>query len=43
MGEQMRDDLLTGDEKRRLLSVHENAHQAVVKKQKEMREERKNW
>lgn len=40
-GERLRDDLLTGDEKRRLLSVHEGQHEGVVKKQKSTRDQRK--
>lgn len=38
--ESLRDDLLTGEEKRRLLSLHERQHEGVVKKQKSTREER---
>lgn len=40
-GERLRDDLLTGDEKRRLLTVHEMAHETAVKQQRATREQRK--
>lgn len=36
----LRDDLLTGEEKRRLLAVHEGAHESAVKKQKDTRDQR---
>lgn len=38
--ENVRDDLLSGEEKKRLLSVHENVHEARVKKQKALKEQR---
>lgn len=38
--ESVRDDLLSGDEKKRLLSVHEIVHEARVKKQKALSEQR---
>lgn len=40
-GVPLRDDLLTGEEKRRLLSVHEGAHEGAVKKQKDTHDQRK--
>ena len=36
----LRDDLLPADEKRRLLSVHQDAHELNVQKQKDIREQR---
>lgn len=39
-GEQ-RDDLLSYDEKKRLLAAHSNTHEGRVKKQKELRDERR--
>ncbi|MBA3661792.1 MAG: hypothetical protein H0W64_08700 [Gammaproteobacteria bacterium] len=39
--ESARDDLLTGEEKRRLLSVHKDRHAVRVDAQKKLREERK--
>lgn len=39
--ESLRDDLLTGEEKRRYLGVHERQHEGVVKKQKSLQEDRK--
>ncbi len=39
--ESLRDDLLTGEEKRRYLGVHERIHEGVVKKQKNLADERK--
>lgn len=41
LGEKGRDDLLTGEDRRRLLAVHETAHEADVKLQKETRDQRK--
>lgn len=38
--ERMRDDLLSPEEKARLLSVHQDVHEIRVKKQKELREQR---
>lgn len=40
-GERVRDDLLSVDEKRRLLSVHKDNHEAKVKKQKDLLARRK--
>lgn len=37
----LRDDLLPFDEKRRLLAVHQDEHKLRVKKQKELRDQRK--
>jgi len=39
--ERQRDDLLPFDEKKRLLSVHNTTHEGRVKKQKTLREQRK--
>lgn len=39
-GGETRDDLLTGEEKKRLLSVHKDIHESNVKKQKSLRERR---
>ena len=39
--ESLRDDLLSGEEKRRYLGVHERQHEGVVKKQKNLTDERK--
>ncbi len=36
----VRDDLLSGEEKKRLLSVHETVHESRVKKQKALQEHR---
>jgi hypothetical protein len=38
--ERLRDDILPADEKRRLLSVHKDFHDLLVKKQKELRDQR---
>jgi hypothetical protein len=40
LGEQLRDDLLPADEKKRLLIVHNQVHELGVKKQKSLREQR---
>lgn len=39
-GENLRDDLLPEDEKKRLLVVHKGTHEVGVKKQKNLRDER---
>lgn len=41
-GVEKRDDMLSREELKRLLGTHEGAHEDRVKKQKELREERKN-
>lgn len=40
-GGSLRDDMLPFDEQKRLLAVHNNTHEGRVKKQKELRDQRK--